>query len=79
MPKDALSRKKRKNELHCDYLKKPDRSANRRRTDPLIVLSTIFESILNEMRGMPDVHPFIYPVNVKVNFKVFYNYIQFLT
>lgn len=67
VPKDALSRnKKRKNELHCDYLKKPDRSANRRRTDPLIVLSTIFESILNEMRGMPDVHPFIYPVNVKV-------------
>lgn len=68
VPKDALSRKKRKNELHCDYLKKPDRSANRRRTDPLIVLSTIFESILNEMRGMPDVHPFIYPVNVKVNY-----------
>lgn len=66
VPKDALARKKRKNELHCDYLKKPDRSANRRRTDPLIVLSTIFESILNEMRGMPDVHPFIYPVNIKV-------------
>ncbi|XP_060863239.1 transcription initiation factor TFIID subunit 1 [Metopolophium dirhodum] len=76
VPKDALSRnKKRKNELHCDYLKKPDRSANRRRTDPLIVLSTIFESILNEMRGMPDVHPFIYPVNVK---KVpdYYNIVQ---
>lgn len=75
VPKDALSRKKRKNELHCDYLKKPDRSANRRRTDPLIVLSTVFESILNEMRGMPDVHPFIYPVNVK---KVpdYYNIVQ---
>ncbi|VVC39968.1 Bromodomain, conserved site,TAFII-230 TBP-binding,Transcription initiation factor TFIID subunit 1 [Cinara cedri] len=75
VPKDALSRKKRKNELHCDYLKKPDRSANRRRTDPLIVLSTIFESILNEMRDMPDVHPFIYPVNVK---KVpdYYNIVQ---
>ncbi|XP_008178827.1 transcription initiation factor TFIID subunit 1 isoform X2 [Acyrthosiphon pisum] len=75
VPKDALSRnKKRKNELHCDYLKKPDRSANRRRTDPLIVLSTIFESILNEMRGMPDVHPFIYPVNVKV--PDYYNIVQ---
>ncbi|XP_050421868.1 transcription initiation factor TFIID subunit 1-like [Adelges cooleyi] len=75
VPKDALSRKKRKSELHCDYLKKPERSANRRRTDPLVVLSTIFESILNEMRGMPDVTPFLYPVNAKL-VPDYYNIVQ---
>lgn len=66
VPKDSVSRKKRANDLHCDYLIKPDRSANRRRTDPLVVLSSVLESILNEMRHMTDVHPFIYPVNIKV-------------
>lgn len=41
--------------VHCDYLKKPHKSANRRRTDPVVTLSSIFESILNEMRDLPDV------------------------
>lgn len=69
LPKDALARKKRKSEeLHCDYLKKPDRSVYRRCTDPLVALSTIFESIIKEVREMPDVYPFIYPVNIKVNY-----------
>ncbi|VVC24131.1 Bromodomain, conserved site,Transcription initiation factor TFIID subunit 1, domain of unknown [Cinara cedri] len=75
VPKDALLRKKRTNELHCDYLKKPDRSAKRRPTNPIVVLSSIFESILNEMRNLPDVLPFICPVNIK---KVpdYYNIVQ---
>lgn len=67
IPKDTLTRKKHKRDHDCDYLKLPGRSANRRCTNPLIDLTTIFESILNEMRRMPNVHPFIYPVNVKVN------------
>ncbi|XP_044752850.1 transcription initiation factor TFIID subunit 1 isoform X2 [Coccinella septempunctata] len=69
MPKDGMGSRKRRrggNDLHCDYLKKPNKSANRRRTDPVVVLSTILESILNEMRDMPDVQPFLFPVNVKV-------------
>ncbi|XP_046667690.1 transcription initiation factor TFIID subunit 1 [Homalodisca vitripennis] len=69
VPKDAVnSRKRRKppNELHCDYLKRQQRPANRRRTDPVIVLSTILETILNEMRDLPDVQPFLFPVNAKV-------------
>uniref|UniRef100_A0A1B6CHJ8 Bromo domain-containing protein n=2 Tax=Clastoptera arizonana TaxID=38151 RepID=A0A1B6CHJ8_9HEMI len=69
VPKDAVnSRKRRKppNELHCDYLKRQQRPANRRRTDPVVVLSTILESILNEMRDLPDVQPFLFPVNAKV-------------
>lgn len=67
VPKDALSRKRRKNtsELHCDYLKKHQKPANRRRTDPLVELSTILESILNEMRVLPDVQPFLFPVSAK--------------
>ncbi|XP_045464560.1 transcription initiation factor TFIID subunit 1 isoform X2 [Harmonia axyridis] len=68
VPKDAMGSRKRRrggNDLHCDYLKKPNKSANRRRTDPVVVLSTILESILNEMRDMPDVQPFLFPVNPK--------------
>jgi transcription initiation factor TFIID subunit 1 len=76
VPKEAMGsgggRKKRKpgQELHCDYLKRHQRPANRRRTDPVVVLSTILESILNEMRDLPDVQPFLFPVNAKV-FPVF--------
>ena len=42
----------------CDYLKRQQRPANRRRTDPVVVMSTMLESILNEMRDLPDVQPF---------------------
>ncbi|XP_023310146.1 transcription initiation factor TFIID subunit 1 isoform X2 [Anoplophora glabripennis] len=70
VPKDVLgSGKKRRrgvSDLHCDYLKKHNRPANRRRTDPVVVLSTILENILNEMRDMPDVQPFLFPVNPKL-------------
>ncbi|XP_050517356.1 transcription initiation factor TFIID subunit 1 isoform X2 [Diabrotica virgifera virgifera] len=69
VPKDALGNRKRRRgvqDLHCDYLKKHNRPANRRRTDPVVVLSTILENILNEMRDMPDVQPFLFPVNQKL-------------
>lgn len=69
VPRDALSSKKRRrgiNDQHCDYLKKHNKPANRMRTDPVVVLSTILENILNEMRDMPDVQPFLFPVNQKV-------------
>ncbi|KAK7790672.1 hypothetical protein R5R35_002446 [Gryllus longicercus] len=69
VPKEAVHARKRRravNEMHCDYLKRQQRPANRRRTDPVVVLSTILESILNEMRDMPDVQPFLFPVNAKV-------------
>lgn len=68
VPKEAMNaRKKRKSsDIHCDYLKRHQRPANRRRTDPVVVLSTALESILNEMRDLPDVQPFLFPVNAKV-------------
>jgi transcription initiation factor TFIID subunit 1 len=69
VPKEAMGAKRRRrgvSDLHCDYLKRHNRPANRRRTDPVVVLSTILENILNEMRDMPDVQPFLFPVNQKV-------------
>lgn len=69
VPKEAMNARKRRrgtSDLHCDYLKRHNRPANRRRTDPVVVLSTILENILNELRDMPDVQPFLFPVNPKV-------------
>ncbi|XP_015433770.1 PREDICTED: transcription initiation factor TFIID subunit 1 [Dufourea novaeangliae] len=68
VPKEAVNSKKRRRATgddHCDYLKRQQRPANRRRTDPVVVMSTILESILNEMRDLPDVQPFLFPVNAK--------------
>ncbi|KAK0086570.1 hypothetical protein PV325_002974 [Microctonus aethiopoides] len=68
VPKDAVGAKKRRRATgddHCDYLKRHQKPANRRRTDPVVVMSTILESILNEMRDLPDVQPFLFPVNAK--------------
>ena len=50
----------------CDYLKKPTKVANRRRANPVVTLSTILETILNEMRDMPNVQLFLQPVNPKL-------------
>ncbi|XP_059489774.1 transcription initiation factor TFIID subunit 1 isoform X2 [Neocloeon triangulifer] len=68
VPKDAVNRKRRRagTVIHCDYLKKMQKPANRRRIDPVITLSTLLEVILNEMRDLPDVQPFLFPVNGKV-------------
>lgn len=67
VPRDAMGKKKRRmaNEVHCDYLQRHNKTANRRRTDPVVVLSSILEHILNELRSMPDVSPFLFPVNAK--------------
>ncbi len=67
VPKDIVRKRKRPIiDQHCDYLEKYQRPANRRRVDPLILLSNAFEAILNEMRDLPDSDPFHFPVNAKV-------------
>ncbi|CAG4983002.1 unnamed protein product [Colias eurytheme] len=48
----------------CDYLVR--RPAERRRTDPLVTLSSLLEDVLNHMRHLPDVQPFLFPVNPKM-------------
>lgn len=81
VPKEAMNARKRRrgtSDLHCDYLKRQNRPANRRRTDPVVVLSTILENILNELRDMPDVQPFLFPVNPKVSSFLFYLNSHFL-
>ncbi|XP_037955889.1 transcription initiation factor TFIID subunit 1 isoform X1 [Teleopsis dalmanni] len=66
--KDGTGKKKRRmaGDLHCDYLQRHNKTANRRRTDPVVVLSSILEEILNELRAIPDVSPFLFPVNAKL-------------
>ncbi|PRD20512.1 UNVERIFIED_CONTAM: Taf1 [Trichonephila clavipes] len=58
-PKEAVAIKKRRRAagtvMHCDYLKKPHKLVNRQRTDPVVALSIILESMLNEMRDLPEV------------------------
>lgn len=68
--KDLLNlKRKRKTQSSkddCEYLQRPDyRSSQRRRTDPLVSLSDIFEEIHNEMRSMSDTEAFHLPVNSK--------------
>lgn len=75
VPKEALhTKKKRKAQAQpttdeLDYLKGHQKTANRRRTDPVVVLTSILEKILNEMRDMsqsePNVKQFMFPVNAK--------------
>ncbi|XP_065085735.1 transcription initiation factor TFIID subunit 1-like isoform X2 [Ochlerotatus camptorhynchus] len=67
VPKEAVSKKRRRvgGDSNCDYLKRHNKTANRRRTDPVVVLSSLLEQILNELRDMPDVAPFMFPVNAK--------------
>ncbi|XP_030373648.1 transcription initiation factor TFIID subunit 1 isoform X4 [Scaptodrosophila lebanonensis] len=67
VPKDSMGKKKRRmgNDVHCDYLQRHNKTANRRRTDPVVVLSSILELILNELRSMPEVTPFLFPVSAK--------------
>lgn len=68
VPKDAVSSRKRRRAgtvTHCDYLSRHGKTANRRRTDPVVTMSTMLEEILNEMRVLPDVQPFLFPVSSK--------------
>ncbi|KAI8483835.1 Transcription initiation factor TFIID subunit 1 [Branchiostoma belcheri] len=44
----------------------PKKSANRRRTDPVVTLSSILENFLNEMRDLPNTYPFHQPVNPRM-------------
>ncbi|XP_034132637.1 transcription initiation factor TFIID subunit 1 isoform X4 [Drosophila guanche] len=65
MSRDGKKKRRLGSDPHCDYLQRHNKTANRRRTDPVVVLSSILELILNELRTMPDVFPFLFPVNSK--------------
>ncbi|XP_024121570.1 transcription initiation factor TFIID subunit 1 isoform X6 [Oryzias melastigma] len=68
-PKQQLPQKKKRrvgSAVHCDYLNKPHKAIHRRRTDPMVTLSSVLESIINDMRDHPNTYPFHTPVNAKV-------------
>ncbi|XP_012989930.1 transcription initiation factor TFIID subunit 1 isoform X2 [Esox lucius] len=68
-PKQQLPPKKKRRvgtTVHCDYLNRPNKSIHRRRTDPMVTLSSVLESIINDMRDHPNTYPFHTPVNAKV-------------
>ncbi|XP_067903597.1 transcription initiation factor TFIID subunit 1 isoform X2 [Heterodontus francisci] len=68
-PKQQLPPKRRRRvgtTVHCDYLNRPHKSIHRRRTDPMVTLSSILEGIINDMRDLVNTYPFHTPVNAKV-------------
>ncbi|XP_014670703.1 PREDICTED: transcription initiation factor TFIID subunit 1-like, partial [Priapulus caudatus] len=65
MKQDRSKRRRPGTIVHCDYLRKPKQSANRRRTDPMVTMCSMFEGILSEIRELPDTAPFLYAVNGK--------------
>lgn len=68
VPRDAMGKVKRRRmglpDEYCDYLTN-NKTANRARTDPIVVLCSILEEILNDLRDLPDMQPFLFPVNAK--------------
>ncbi|XP_064206308.1 transcription initiation factor TFIID subunit 1 isoform X4 [Anguilla rostrata] len=68
-PKQQLPPKKKRRvgtTVHCDYLNRPHKSIHRRRTDPMVTLSSVLESVINDMRDHANTYPFHTPVNAKV-------------
>ena len=66
VPKELMKRKRRAGTTeHCDYLHKPDRAANRRRTDPKVSLQLMLDDICVQMKEVPGSELFWVPVNVK--------------
>jgi len=67
IPKDAGKKKRRSSSaaVHPDYLMRHHMSKNRRRTNPLVALSLIFESIISKMKEVPESWPFHTPVSTK--------------
>merc|ERR1719420_215265 len=67
--KDVLKSGKRRRAgtgKHCDYLdSKTYRPIKRRRTDPVITFSSHLETVLNELRVMPEAEAFLFPVSSK--------------
>ena len=75
VPKEFMKKKRRGVEEYCDYLEKPEyKSANRRRTDPLVSLSIVLEQVSAELRQMEGTELFWTPVNAK-KVKDYYNII----
>ncbi|KAF4794384.1 Transcription initiation factor TFIID subunit 1 [Turdus rufiventris] len=96
-PKQQLPPKKKRRvgtTVHCDYLNRPHKSIHRRRTDPMVTLSSILEGIINDIRDLPNVSlsydtqilhhkqygwSRTYPFHTPVNPKVVKDYYKIIT
>ncbi|PVD34224.1 hypothetical protein C0Q70_05490 [Pomacea canaliculata] len=77
LPKVIKETKKKRqtgSTLQSDYAKRP-KLTTRCRADPLVTLSSMFETILNEMRILPNTQLFLHPVNPK-NVPDYYTIVQ---
>ncbi|XP_031550015.1 transcription initiation factor TFIID subunit 1-like isoform X2 [Actinia tenebrosa] len=64
-PKESVRKKRRSGVMHCDYLKRPHKSINRRRANPEVALQLLLEPILNKMKEVDESWPFHTPVSSK--------------
>ncbi|KAI1299211.1 Transcription initiation factor TFIID subunit 1 [Halotydeus destructor] len=66
VPKELMKRRRRTGTSDMDYLQKPGyKAVNRRRTDPLVTLSSIMDDLCLEMKDMEGTGLFWAPVNPK--------------
>ncbi|XP_048585830.1 transcription initiation factor TFIID subunit 1 isoform X2 [Nematostella vectensis] len=64
-PKESVRKKRRSGVMHCDYLKRPRKSINRRRANPEVAMQLLMEGIINKMKEVDESWPFHTPVNPK--------------
>lgn len=66
IPVDAIKRKRGSQQEDLEYLKKPEyMQTNRRPKDPIVALCVIFQSIVQELKELPDTRLFWTPVNTR--------------
>ncbi|KAG8190490.1 hypothetical protein JTE90_006664 [Oedothorax gibbosus] len=69
IPKDAVAKAKRRSkgeydDNFSDYLSMP-KGIHRKRVDPVVSISVIFEKLISELKALPHTQPFWLPVSVK--------------
>jgi transcription initiation factor TFIID subunit 1 len=65
-PRDAVRRRRRGTSMHCDYLQRRHKGAQRRRVSPDVALNGILEHIVTRMKCIPESYPFHVPVAPKL-------------
>uniref|UniRef100_A0A7E4UVZ6 DUF3591 domain-containing protein n=1 Tax=Panagrellus redivivus TaxID=6233 RepID=A0A7E4UVZ6_PANRE len=69
------SKRRRSTIEETDYLAGPHKSVHRRRADPKVSMATILEAIYTNLKNVPNIDTFMYPVNSK-HFTDYYDVIK---
>lgn len=69
IPKEAVANANKRNKKVCeetfsDYLSTP-KGIHRKRVDPVVSISVIFEKLISELKSLPHTQPFWLPVSAK--------------